>query len=121
MLGACDGFLKGFDLSTLKLVDPSVNGKGLPCFPGLLEGVGLAKVFNLAEDVEFAKAVELSLAWKGIQGLRIFAEEFTNGLNPFINDAKGLPVDSVLDSAATIVAAKDDMLYLEREDGVMED
>ncbi len=108
-------------MSTFELVDPGVDSKGLSCLPSLFERVGLAKVFNLANHVEFAEAIELSLVWKGSQGLGIFAEEFTNRLNPFIDDAEGLSVDGVLDAAATVVTAEDDMFYLEGEDGVMED
>lgn len=98
-----------------------MNRKGLPCFPSLLNRIRLAQVFDLAYDVQFAKAIEVCLILERSKGLGLIARKFPYGLNPLVNHAKGLTVNGVLDAATAVMTAQNDVLYFEREDGVMED
>ena len=112
--------LKGLQLTAIQLINPCMYRQGLTCIPCLLDAVGLAQVFNLANDVQFTEAVKVCLLIEGGEAFGLFFSEFPHRLHPIVNHTKGFSVDGMLDATTAVMAAQDDVFYFEREDRVVE-
>jgi len=110
------------DQSVLKAVDPAVDGEGLASFPSGLDDGGFGGVDDLVDDVEFAHAV-LARFLVRIAGqmIGVLEGDVLDVAQPVVDETEFLGAHGGADTAASVVAADDDVPDAEDVDGILHD
>lgn len=98
-----------------------MDGDVLSANPCVLHDGGAGDVASLGKDVEFAKAVEFGGCFERGEFLAVGAGEGADAGEPVVDHAVAEVFEGGLDATAAVVAADDDVFYLEHIDGVLED
>ncbi len=104
----------------LETIDPAVDRELLPRAPGVVHYGGLADVNNLLQHIEFTEQVGPLMLLKQIDKGVVLVSDILNMAQPVIDQSKLLIVQGSLNTAAAVVTAHDNVLYLEDFNGVLQ-
>jgi hypothetical protein len=99
-------------------VDPSVDGERLPLLPSFLNDRSVADIVRLFDEVQFTESVNaLSIVVDASEHVVVFLADVADVSQPVVNQAEVMIFAGRLHPAAPVVAANDDVFYLQHCDG----